>query len=50
MLDVPRLRRMVDDWPTDGWHLPHVRFKYSCTLLRAILAGHFLRRATGANR
>jgi asparagine synthase (glutamine-hydrolysing) len=49
-LDLKRLRQMVSDWPTDGcWHLSEVTFAYRHTLLRAIAAGHFLRRATGTN-
>jgi asparagine synthase (glutamine-hydrolysing) len=48
-LDLPRLRQMVENWPVHDWHRREVTFEYRFTLLRAILAGHFLRRVTGAN-
>jgi len=40
----------VDNWPAGGWERREVSFSYRYTLLRAIAAGHFLRRASGANR
>jgi asparagine synthase (glutamine-hydrolysing) len=49
-LDLPRLRRLVGNWPAGGWERREVSFSYRYTLLRAIAAGHFLRRASGANR
>jgi asparagine synthase (glutamine-hydrolysing) len=50
VLDLPRLHRLVESWPADGWERADVGFHYRYTLLRAIAAGNFLRRATGANR
>jgi asparagine synthase (glutamine-hydrolysing) len=47
MFDLPRLRRLVENWPTDGWAREEVRVAYYMVLLRAISTGHFLRRATG---
>ena len=44
------LRRLVHNWPAAGWERAEVNFSYRYTLLRAIATGHFLRRATGANR
>ena len=46
-LDLPRLRRLVENWPTAGWERDEVVSAYRFALLRAISAGHFLRRATG---
>jgi hypothetical protein len=49
-LDLPRLHRLVDNWPARGWERTEVIISYRYALLRAIAAGHFLRCATGANR
>jgi asparagine synthase (glutamine-hydrolysing) len=49
-LDLPRLRRLVKDWPTDGWERDSVVLPYRSALLRAISTGHFLRRVAGGNR
>jgi asparagine synthase (glutamine-hydrolysing) len=49
-LDLPRLHRLVENWPIDGWQDAEVSFSYRYTLMRAIAIGHFLRRATGVNR
>jgi asparagine synthase (glutamine-hydrolysing) len=48
-LDVARLRRLVEDWPTDGWHRSEIIEPYRLALLRGVSSGHFLRRASGAN-
>jgi asparagine synthase (glutamine-hydrolysing) len=48
-LDIPRMRRLIEDWPTDGWERPAVETPYRLALLRGISAGHFMRRATGSN-
>jgi asparagine synthase (glutamine-hydrolysing) len=50
VLDLPRLHRLVENWPAGGWERAEVGFSYRYTLLRGIATGHFLRRATGANR
>jgi asparagine synthase (glutamine-hydrolysing) len=49
-LDLPRLRRLTKNWPSDGWERDEVRMPYRYALVRGISAGHFLRRATGSNR
>jgi asparagine synthase (glutamine-hydrolysing) len=49
-LDLPRLRRLTENWPSGGWREQgKVLVHYRYALLRAIAAGHFLRRATGSN-
>jgi asparagine synthase (glutamine-hydrolysing) len=48
-LDLPRLHRLVENWPTDGWERPEVYGAYRLALVRGIAAGHFLRRASGSN-
>ena len=49
-LDLPRLRRLTENWPSGGWERREVEMRYRYTLLRAIAVGHFLWRATGSNR
>ncbi len=49
-LDLPRLRRLVENWPAGGWERDEVMVPYRLALLRAISSGHFLRRVTGGNR
>jgi asparagine synthase (glutamine-hydrolysing) len=49
-IDLPRLRRLTESWPSGGWERAEVFVPYRYTLLRAIAVGHFLRRATGSNR
>jgi asparagine synthase (glutamine-hydrolysing) len=49
-LDLPRLRRLVQDWPAGDWHRPEISSAYRLALLRAISTGHFLRRAAGGNQ
>lgn len=49
-IDLPRLRRLVDNWPAGGWERDEVIQPYRLALLRAISGGHFLRRATNSNR
>jgi len=48
-LDLNRMRTMVEDWPTDGWHRREVVERYRLALLRGVSSGHFLRRALGSN-
>jgi asparagine synthase (glutamine-hydrolysing) len=45
-LDLPRLVRLVENWPRSGWGTPRVISAYRLVLLRALSAGHFLRRTT----
>lgn len=49
-LDIERMKRLVENWPTTGWERDEVMQPYRLALLRGISAGHFLRKATGANR
>lgn len=49
-LDIERLKRLLENWPTFGWGRGDVISEYRLTLLRGIGAGHFLRRASGANQ
>ena len=49
ILDIPRLRKLIADWPTDGWERNDIAMSYRSALLRGISAGHFLRKASGGN-
>jgi asparagine synthase (glutamine-hydrolysing) len=46
IIDLPRLRQLVENWPTGGWERDEVVSAYRFALLRAISAGHFLRRTS----
>jgi asparagine synthase (glutamine-hydrolysing) len=48
-LDLPRLHRLVENWPAGGWNRSEVCDAYFLALTRGIAAGYFLRRATGGN-
>jgi asparagine synthase (glutamine-hydrolysing) len=48
-LDLPRLHRLVENWPASGWERDEVYESYRLALARGISKGHFLRRATGVN-
>lgn len=49
ILDLPRIRRLAADLPSDGWERSEVIEDYRLTLLRGSAAGHFLHRATKTN-
>jgi len=49
-LDLPRLRRLMENWPSSGWERGETIMRYRYALLRGIATGHFLRRTTGSNR
>jgi asparagine synthase (glutamine-hydrolysing) len=49
-IDLPRLRRLVENWPSSGWDLDRIIMPYRLALPRAISVGHFLRRVEGGNR
>jgi asparagine synthase (glutamine-hydrolysing) len=49
MLDLPRLKKLVDNWPAEGWERSDIAIPYSIELLSAVSVGHFLRRVSGAN-
>ena len=48
-LDIDRMKRLVENWPTSGWDDNEVIEHYRTALLRGISAGYFLRKASGAN-
>jgi len=48
VIDVDRLHALLDSSP-DRWDGPRAESDYRLALLRGVSAGHFLRRATGAN-
>lgn len=50
VLDVEKMKRLVENWPTSGWEREEIEDRYRLALLRGISAGHFLRKVTGANR
>jgi len=50
VLDLARMSTLVARWPQSGWDRDDIVQKYRSALLRGISAGHFLRRAAGANR
>ena len=50
ILDQPRLRRLLRDWPTTGWEQPSTIINYRQALQRGVAAGRFARKLTGANR
>jgi asparagine synthase (glutamine-hydrolysing) len=49
-LNIDRLKNLVENWPKSGWEQIGVRQAYRLALLRGISAGHFLRKASGANQ
>jgi asparagine synthase (glutamine-hydrolysing) len=49
-LDIDRMERLVENWPASGWERPEVVQPYRLALMRGISAGHFLRKASGANQ
>jgi asparagine synthase (glutamine-hydrolysing) len=49
LLDVERLQTLADDWPTSGWERDGIFQSYRLALLRGVSAGHFLKKASGAN-
>ena len=48
-LDLPRLRRTLEDWPTGGWHRPEVQVNAMLALSRGRWAGRVIRRIEGGN-
>jgi len=49
VLDLERMRLMVENWPDSGWQGRSLATAYRYALLRGIASGHFLRRASGTN-
>lgn len=48
-LNTERMRRLVNNWPKGRWETNDVVVPYRLALLRGVSAGHFLRKASGAN-
>lgn len=48
-LDLARMRRLIENCPTEGWERQDIIQPYRLALLRGIAVGHFLRRASGGN-
>lgn len=48
-LDLPRMRRMVADWPSGGWGSRAVRYPYAIGLARGLAVGRFIRQVEGGN-
>ena len=49
VLDIEKMKALVDNWPAGGWDRDSVVSSYRYALLRGVAAGHFLRKASGAN-
>jgi asparagine synthase (glutamine-hydrolysing) len=49
VLDLARMKSLVENWPSSGWTDPQVMRPYRLALLRGLSAGHFLRKASGSN-
>jgi asparagine synthase (glutamine-hydrolysing) len=49
LLDITRLKRLVEIWPNSGWERENIIESYRLALLRGISAGHFLRKASRSN-
>jgi len=50
VLDIAKMKRLVENWPASGWERPDVMQPYRLALARGIGMGHFLRKVAGANR
>lgn len=48
-MDMDWLRRAVADWPSEGWERQEVVHRYRYGMLRAVSAGHFMRKVAGSN-
>lgn len=49
LIDVDRLARLVDDWPTGSWTADETIESYRLATLRGVSMGHFMRTAAGTN-
>lgn len=49
LLDLPRMRALMADWPEQGWERLSTVQDYRMTIMRGAAAGHFLRRASRTN-
>lgn len=50
MLDLPRLKKLIEDWPEDAAAAEARRFFYAQMLPRAIQTGRFIRWCEGSNQ
>lgn len=50
MLDLPRLKQLIDNWPQDAAAAEAQRFAYAQMLPRAIQTGRFIRWCEGGNQ
>ena len=50
VIDLVRLQRAVENWPTGGWHTAEVFREYNLALTRGVAGGRFLRWFEAANR
>ncbi|MFY8106729.1 MAG: asparagine synthetase B family protein [Elstera sp.] len=50
MLDLPRLKKLIDTWPADAEAAQARRFDYEVLLPRAIQTGRFIRWSEGGNQ
>ncbi len=48
-IDLARLERAVNNWPSGGWHRPEVFKEYNLALTRGVAGGEFLRWFESAN-
>lgn len=48
VLDVPRLRALLQAWPAGGWEQPETIARYRIALLDGLAAGHFILSAAGS--
>jgi asparagine synthase (glutamine-hydrolysing) len=49
LLDLPRLKRLIREWPSGDWNRPDIVTNYRFALLRAVSAGRFIRSVEGGN-
>jgi asparagine synthase (glutamine-hydrolysing) len=49
LLDLPRVSRLIEDWPAGDWNGAEVTAAYRVLTLRAVSVGHFLRKASSTN-
>jgi asparagine synthase (glutamine-hydrolysing) len=50
MIDLVRLERAIENWPSGGWHTAEVFREYNLALTRGVAGGRFLRWFEAANR
>lgn len=48
-LDLPQMRRLIDQWPKDDWNSRAVLTRYRAYLLRGVAVGEFIRWVEGGN-